>query len=422
MANITFGLNIGKKEVENKEHSIYIRYRYGRKVDFKKAIGFKILSKHWNSKTQSVKNRTEIKNLRKIKDLVKNLKRHFEDFEDELISKGKQPTLKRAKEAYQNFLEIPEESKETSKPNTLLKYFDFFINNRQTELSLSAQTIKSYKLTQKSLRKFNDKVYNIDFDNIDMEFYNDYKEWNEDQNYSINYIGKHFKNLKALLNNATEKGFNTNLKYQSKSFKVLRENVENIYLNLDELKKIYKFDLSLHPKLEQARDLFLIGAYTGLRVSDFNNLNKENLFDFEGRTFLKLETRKNPKKLIIPLRPEVKTILKKYGNKPPTRMPEQQINYKIKEVCENAGIDGIINTKRNIGGKKVITKKFKFDLVKTHTARRSFCTNAYLEGMETLDIMQISGHTSEKNFHNYIKASALEKAVKISSHPFFQGE
>jgi hypothetical protein len=36
--------------------------------------------------------------------------------------------------------------------------------------------------------------------------------------------------------------------------------------------------------------------------------------------------------------------------------------------------------------------------------------------------MQISGHTSEKTFLNYIKADALQKAVKISSHPFFQGE
>jgi hypothetical protein len=36
--------------------------------------------------------------------------------------------------------------------------------------------------------------------------------------------------------------------------------------------------------------------------------------------------------------------------------------------------------------------------------------------------MQISGHSSEKTFLNYIKADALQKAVKISSHPFFKGE
>ena len=103
-------------------------------------------------------------------------------------------------------------------------------------------------------------------------------------------------------------------------------------------------------------------------------------------------------------------------------MPEQQINYKIKDVCENAGIDEVASTTKTIGGKEVTKKDFKFDLVKTHTARRSFCTNAYLSGMNPVDIMQISGHSSEKTFLNYIKASALQKAVKISSYPFFKGE
>ena len=179
---------------------------------------------------------------------------------------------------------------------------------------------------------------------------------------------------------------------------------------------------SLRPSLEKVRDLFLIGAYTGLRVSDFNYLNEENIYEYEAETFLKLESKKTTKKLVIPLRPEVKEILKKHGNKPPKRMPDQQINYKIKDVCENAGIDQVTSTKKTIGGKEVTKKSFKFEFVKTHTARRSFCTNAYLSGMSTIDIMQISGHSSEKVFLNYIKADALQKAVKIGNHPFFQGK
>ena len=158
-----------------------------------------------------------------------------------------------------------------------------------------------------------------------------------------------------------------------------------------------------------------------MRVSDFNYLNKENIYEYNGETFLNVNTKKTSKKIIIPLRPEIKEILNKHGGQPPKRMPDQQINYKIKEVCENAGIDERVSTTKTIGGKKVTKKGFKFDLVKTHTARRSFCTNAYLSGMNPIDIMQISGHTSEKTFLNYIKADALQKAVKISSHAFFKG-
>lgn len=422
MANINFGLNIGRESIKNKEYSIYIRYRFGRTVDFKKTIGFKIILEHWNSKTQFVKNRSEIKNRQKINNLIKKLKRHFEDFEDDLISEGKRPTLENAKESYQRFFENPDDSKEISIPNTLLKYFDFYIKNRQTNSTIKESTIRSYKLTEKSLKKFNNEVYPIDFQNIDMDFYYCYIEWNEDQNYALNYIGKHIKNLKAVLNDATENEFNVNLKFKNKKFKVLREEVDNVYLSLEELNRIFKLELSQHPKLDQARDLFLFGAYTGMRVSNFNYLEEFNLYEYIGETYLKIKTVKVPKGVVIPLRPELKAILKKHGNKPPKGMLDQEINDKIKEVCENAGIDEKTSITKTLGGKKVKITKFKFDWVTTHTARRSFCTNAYLSGMNPIDIMQISSHTSEKTFLNYIKADALQKAVKISSHPFFKGE
>ncbi len=58
-------------------------------------------------------------------------------------------------------------------------------------------------------------------------------------------------------------------------------------------------------------------------------------------------------------------------------------------------------------------------MVTNHTARRSFCTNAYKSGMPTIDIMSISGHKSERIFLNYIKVTEDERAIKISSHKFF---
>lgn len=131
--------------------------------------------------------------------------------------------------------------------------------------------------------------------------------------------------------------------------------------------------------------------------------------------------KKGKKDVIIPLRPELRAIIQKHGNKPPNGTYNQKINKKIKVICMNLGIDEDIHTEITRGGKKIISKKPKYQLIGTHTARRSFCTNAYLSGMNTLDIMQISGHKSEKTFLNYIKANALEKAKKISKHPFFIG-
>ena len=419
MANINFKLNNGKATENGKEYSIYIRYRFGRKVDIRKAIGFKSKPEDWNGEKQEVKNRIHIKNRAKINNLIKTLIRRIEDFEDNLLQNGKQPDQKYVERNFKTFFGSNDDK---SIPKNLFDFIDALQKRPDIKKSKASGTLKNYLITENILKRFNNEVYKIDFDNIDIDFYNDFIDWCEKQNLTRNYIGKLIQTFKFFLNTATIEKINTNLEFKNPRFKVIREEVDNIYLTLKELNKIYKLNLSKHPKLDQARDLFLIGAYTGLRVSDFNYLNEENIYEHNGETFLKINTKKTTKKIVIPLRPEAKEILKKHSNKPPKRMPDQQINYKIKEVCENAGIDELASITRTIGGQKITKKGYKFDLVKTHTARRSFCTNAYLSGMPTIDIMQISGHTSEKTFLNYIKADALQKAVKISSHPFFQGE
>ncbi|APG65929.1 MULTISPECIES: site-specific integrase [Tenacibaculum] len=419
MANINFKLNNGKATENGKEYSIYIRYRFGRKVDIRKAIGFKSKPEDWNSEKQEVKNRIHLKNRVKVNNLIKTLIRRIEDFEDNLIQNGKQPDQKYVERNFKSFFGNNDDK---SIPKNLFDFIDALQKRPDIKKTKASGTLKNYLITENILKRFNKEVYKIDFDNIDIDFYNDFIDWCEKQNLTRNYIGKLIQTFKFFLNTATLEKINTNLEFKNPRFKVIREEVDNIYLSLEELNKIYKLDLSHHPKLDQSRDLFLIGAYTGLRVSDFNYLNKENIYEYNGETFLNVNTKKTPKKIIIPLRPEIKEILNKHGGQPPKRMPDQQINYKIKEVCENAGIDERVSTTKTIGGKKVTTKSFKFDLVKTHTARRSFCTNAYLSGMNPIDIMQISGHSSEKTFLNYIKADALQKAVKIGSHPFFKGE
>jgi integrase len=417
MANIKFGLNNRAETPENKPYSIYIRYKYGRNCDISKAIGFKINPKYWSEQKQNVKNKSEVINRTQINDLITNLKRHFEDFESDLLSKGQQPTNKTANKHFKSYFD----QTETQKPKTLFEYIKEFKERPDVKKTKSKGTLKNYNSTENFLKRFNDEFYPIDFDNIDMDFYNDFVEWAEGQPLSKNYIGKHINTLKTFLTNATNDKININREFQNPRFKVLKETAQNIFLSMDELNEIYKKDLSHLPKLDQARDLFLIGAYTGLRVSDFNDLKPENIFNDNGKEFLRVDTKKTKKEVIIPLRPEVKAIFQKHGNKPPKRMPDQHINKKIKEVCENVGIDEVVYKEQTRGGKKIRTKNFKYDLVKTHTARRSFCTNAYLSGMNTLDIMQISGHTSEKTFLNYIKADALQKANKISEHPFFKG-
>lgn len=75
---------------------------------------------------------------------------------------------------------------------------------------------------------------------------------------------------------------------------------------------------------------------------------------------------------------------------------------------------------KNEGGKNVEKTYPKYKLVSSHTARRSFATNAYKAGVPTIAIMKITGHTKESTFLKYIKVSAQENAEMLSNHPFFK--
>ena len=72
------------------------------------------------------------------------------------------------------------------------------------------------------------------------------------------------------------------------------------------------------------------------------------------------------------------------------------------------------------GGKRHTETFKKFELITTHTARRSFATNAYLQNVPTISIMKITGHRTEKSFLKYIKISQEDNANKLVGHPFFK--
>jgi hypothetical protein len=62
------------------------------------------------------------------------------------------------------------------------------------------------------------------------------------------------------------------------------------------------------------------------------------------------------------------------------------------------------------------TERELWELVSSHTARRSFATNYYIDGFPTYDLMKIIGHKMEKSFRKYIRGSKLDSAKKMAAH------
>jgi len=105
-------------------------------------------------------------------------------------------------------------------------------------------------------------------------------------------------------------------------------------------------------------------------------------------------------------------IFKKYErnrNRLPNAISNQKFNEYLKEVCKLAGLTekGRLSTEPNLE---------LWECVSSHTARRSMATNYYLQGFPTVDLMKITGHTTEKVFLNYIKSTKLDTAKRLSKH------
>ena len=291
------------------------------------------------------------------------------------------------------------------------------------KLRYGLSTIKNYKgfiIQFEEFCKIKHKRY--DFGDIDLKFYDDFVAYFTAKGYSINTIGRHVKELKIIMRAAREEGLHDNGLIESRKFRVLTAEVENIYLTESEIKAIAEVDLKGDKQKSIARDIFLVGCYTAQRFSDYSTINEGNIRTLEsGQRVIDLKQQKTGNKVIIPIRAELQAILDKYDNRLP-KAYEQKVNKYIKEIAREAGIVDMVEVSYVESGEKKSHLVEKCELVKTHTARRSGATNMYLAGIPTIAIMKITGHKTEKEFMKYIKITEEQTAIELMNHPYFAGK
>ena len=353
-----------------------------------------------------------------IKKLELKVIKTFRDFEND---NDRQPTIEEIRQKLNIVTDRTPKQTKLSLLQFITKFREeakFKVNPR-TGKTFASKTLTSYKQVNDLLIEFNKKRKRpIDFIDIDFEFYTDFVKFlTKDKEYSVNSIGKHIKTLKTILNEATERGINENVKFKSKKFVVFKQATDSVYLTLEELKSIEELKLSKEPKYDKVRDLFLIGAHTGLRFSDFTNIKNENIKN----DILEIRTQKTGEIVAIPINDTVKNILSKYEGKYSTPLPppmsNQKMNEYLKEVCKKVeDLKKFVSIRENKAGFTYSKNYQKFDLITTHTARRSFATNNFKSGLPVHVIMAITGHRKESAFLGYIKITPTENAEIMRLH------
>ncbi|MGY6522427.1 MAG: phage integrase SAM-like domain-containing protein [Mongoliitalea sp.] len=422
MAKFNFYLKDKSAEKETPIH-LYIRYE-GKRLVY--STGKLIHPKFWNEETQQAR---QVKDFPTAKIFNSNLKfiqdTAFKTYEDLTFRLERKPSPKEIKAELDRELKDIQKNNSTDSENkpTFMGLFKRFIQDSEQGIRLTAsgkrfdkRSIQKYNTVFDKLEQF-EKRYHLAFETIDQNFYTKFVNYLNKEKYSLNNVGKYIQVIKTFLTYATENGYNTNMFFQSKQFKAHKVAGFSIYLNENEVNDLYEKDLSSTPHLERVRDLFIVGCWTGLRFSDFTNIQPKNI---EG-DFLKITTYKTGEKVIIPIHRTVKEIMDKYKGKYPNSLPpaiaNQKMNAYLKDIAKE--VDSLktgVEVEGIKGGLKVNTIKQKWELVTTHTARRSFATNVYKSGFPAISLMKITGHKTEKAFLLYIKVTPEENAQKLLEH------
>lgn len=406
---------------------VIVRYKY---KELKVDTGDKIKPLYWDSNNQRpTLDRKLLRNASPI--LFKELKyisHHLDEIEyfiNDIIldlKKEKQISLDAIKDALSEFLGRKKEEEPTP-PVIITDFYDNLIERMEQGTFLTDKgtvytpgTIKAHRTHKNQIDAFKEVWGELTFDSVTHQFYTSFISFCNSKKYKYNTIGRVIKSLKFVMRVAYKEGVHTNEIFKDEDFRAFSEDVDNIYLTLEELQTLYKLDLSKDKVKERARDLFLIGCYTAQRFSDYSRFRPEHIkITNNGTKVIDIVTKKTKQRVIIPfLFPELETLLEKYNYKSP-KTYEQDLNEQIKEVGKIAKINSDVIIAEKVGGKMVETVHKKYELIKTHTARRSGATNLYKMGYAPLEIMKITGHTSEATFMKYIKVSKEENAEMMMS-------
>lgn len=241
-------------------------------------------------------------------------------------------------------------------------------------------TYKKYKSVIKKLKAYVKKDI-LPIKNITLEFVRQY------ENHLLNELNNNRNtvtvNLKALARLVNDIYRNYDLEFNNnpfKKFKMKRELTERVYLEANEVKRIEKLRLRARSKIDRtydAKDIFLVECYTGLRISDILNLRWRN---YNGNE-LAVRMRKTDKDHVIKVNKVVKKIIDKRRemleandvNITPDRYIFNILTVDIDKISSQDALNAISGATALINKylKKVAEKAEIQKNISTHTARHS---------------------------------------------------
>ena len=419
-----------KLQKDNDWNAIFYRFKQGKQFDIISSIGIEVPRGRWSDAKQEILATTfvEYKKVNvKLKEFNTYIIKEYEN--SKLSDESHIINSKWLKERIEAFFVLESKDENINKKLFFTNFIENFISESRTRKTrkntpLKPRTIQHYQTTLNKITDFENYIgKRVNLSNVDLNFHTHFVHYLENiVVLNPNTIGGYIDDIKLFCRNAELKGNKISNEYKLREFYSPSNNTQDIYLTEVEINKIYNTPFD-QDSLNNARDWLIIGLRTGLRVSDLLSLSTKDLND----GFIELRNKKTDYPVIIPLHDNVIEILNKREGTFPRKISDQNFNLYIKTVANIAGlteeVEGgkISDIKVKVNGKeetihrKVMGSYPKHELVTSHICRRTFATLLYGK-IDTLTIMKITGHQTERQFLGYIKITPKEYAENLRKY------
>ena len=231
--------------------------------------------------------------------------------------------------------------------------------------------------------------------------------------YSPNYKSTLLAKLKTVMNEGLSRGLHTNEAF--KEFKTSYAQADTIALTQEEVDMLWNADLK--GIQARARDCFIVGVYCAGRFQDYSQLSEDNVSDGK----LRYVQRKTGETVIIPCSPRISAVFARNDGQCP-KISEQEVGREIKKICRSLGGSflNVVELRKENGGKIVVEKKCRCDMVSCHTARRTGASILYKSGVPIRVCRFLTGHSNDAMFMKYVRLSKEEGADILAKSDFFK--
>lgn len=203
--------------------------------------------------------------------------------------------------------------------------------------------------------------------------------------------------------------FLKSINYDVSGIKLRTHRKTIIALDLDELTLLEAVDVSANTEYQRAKDMFLLGCYTGQRISDLKRINPAMIVNNE----LHLRQQKTQNDVEIPLVKSALEILTRYEFKAP-KILEKDLNKCIKLICKDAGINKVIETTKNVAGLNLTSQDPKYMHVQQHMSIKVFVSLAFQKwGLSPAEISVIVGKDLRTLLSHYLALPREEAKRKM---------